>query len=67
MFDWPKWLENISLVLLYISEYKWELIVCLVCSFAKWPDKVKIQSGILETVNNGIIIYALYNNYQLFG
>lgn len=59
MFDWSKWLDNISLVLLYISEYKWELTACVVCSLVKWPNKFQQQSSILETIKM-LLLYMFF-------
>lgn len=59
MFDWSKWLDNISLVLLYIGEYKWELIACVVCSLVKYPNKFKQQSSVLETIKM-VLLYMFF-------
>lgn len=39
MFSLSGWTHNIDLVVLYLSEYKWELLGCIFCSFIRLPQK----------------------------
>lgn len=56
MFNISDWMYNIELAVLYISEYKWELLGCLFFSFIKLKKTEKMYAYIIKMA----VIYVLF-------
>lgn len=59
MFDFKHWLDNIELASLYLSEFKWELAGCVLCSFVNVQEWFERESGLSGFVKM-FVLYALF-------
>lgn len=59
MFNVTRWIDNIELAYLYLSEFKWEMTGCLLCSFVKVREWFEKESGLLDILKM-ILLYLLF-------
>lgn len=58
MFDVTKWLNNLSLLALYLREYKWELTASVILSTVSFPSGLR-EKNIFKSIRQ-ILLYVFF-------